>query len=321
MHLAISTFLFLSLLVNVSLSWAYDDNGTNKSNHHPSYLLETHDQLIIVMDDIGHNRSLGEQALNLPSEVALAFLPHAPFSRKLAIKANEQQHDILLHQPMENESGYALGKGALTSDMDVKSLVNTLLTSLDSIPFVTGINNHMGSLLTQNSDAMSVLLETIKSQDLFFIDSVTSAQTVAWKLSETLNIPTLRRHVFLDNDVRTEALQKQWQTAIKHAKDHGLAVLIAHPYPETLAFLPDAIKGLNTRNIQLISPSEHFNNTMWGEFKSTPFKQGLPYSVHASDLQNSRYSLPNDRNLSSKSRDNEDDIIRKKPVELAKNDN
>ncbi len=220
-------------------------------------------QLIIILDDIGNNQTLGQRAVNLPAPVTLAFLPFTPFAARLAERANQQGHGIMLHAPMANESGAKLGPGALTPDMDRIQLQQTLSDSLQAIPHVQGINNHMGSLLTQQPDAMTWVMEVLAEQDLYFVDSLTSPLSVAAENASEAGIPTVSRDVFLDNKRSEESLNKQFNHALSVAKRRGYAVLIGHPYPETLTYLEQRLPTVESEGVELQGVDHYFLRQQW----------------------------------------------------------
>ena len=214
--------------------------------------------LLLIIDDMGNNLALGERALALPQGVNYAFLPHTPQAVPLAHRAHALGQGILLHAPMENTHKLRLGPGGLYPTMDKQALQDSLHQSLAAIPHVQGINNHMGSLLTTETTHMNWVMEVAQQQQLFFVDSLTTAQSVAFQTAQKLGVPSVKRDVFLDNDLSAQALHFQFQRAIQRAKQQGYAVLIAHPYPETLAFLEKALPPLSKHKVQLTTLHDFF---------------------------------------------------------------
>jgi polysaccharide deacetylase 2 family uncharacterized protein YibQ len=223
-------------------------------------------QLVIIIDDIGNNYELGNAMVELEGPLTLAFLPHTPYAKKLANKAYLREKEIILHAPMENTVKAALGLGALTQALTETELKQALRKAIASIPHVQGINNHMGSALTQNKQAMKWVMETLQDEQLYFIDSLTSANSVAYTLAQQQGLPSLKRHVFLDNDTSTAALNKQWQLALRIAEKYGKAVLIAHPYTESHHFLAQKIPQLSNQKIELVHASQLFLQSAWQAF-------------------------------------------------------
>lgn len=223
--------------------------------------------MLLIMDDLGNNGPLGERALQLNGPINFAFLPYTPFASKLAVKAHRLGHGVLLHAPMANQQGRTLGPGGLYSNMPKTEFQQELRLSLASIPQVQGMNNHMGSLLTEQSEPMDWVMEVVQQQGLYFVDSLTSPNSIAFKKAKLSGVPTLQRNVFLDNNTDSAALQKQFSQAISIAKQRGQVVLIAHPYPETLAFLEKQLPLLAQHNVKLRRLDRYFQEQLWQPFR------------------------------------------------------
>lgn len=220
-------------------------------------------ELLIIIDDLGNNRELGQRTLALPGPLTVAVLPHTPYARPLAEQAYALGHGVMLHAPMENGSGVALGPGALHTHMPALELQQSIIDSLHAVPFATGVNNHMGSHFTRHEHAMNAVLEVVQQHGLFFVDSLTHADSVAADLARQHGIPTLVRHVFLDHERSADAIEAQFQRALRHAKQHGYVVLIGHPYPETLDFLEHALPSLTPQGIALSRVDEYLQRQAW----------------------------------------------------------
>lgn len=212
--------------------------------------------IVLIVDDMGNNLELGEQALQLPGPVNYAFLPHRRSSTILAEKAHQLQKEVLLHAPMSNVHNKPLGEGALTAQMDKREFTEVLESSIESVPYVRGVNNHMGSLLTQMPRQMGWLMTTLKQRQLYFIDSRTSAETAAESMANFHQLPNLRRHVFLDNNRDVDAIDAQFEQLLKIASKQKVTVAIGHPYPETLAVLKQKLPSLQLRGYRLALASE-----------------------------------------------------------------
>lgn len=233
----------------------------------------TSPSLIIIIDDIGNNYAKGKSIVDLDARITLAFLPHTPYATQLARDSFRSGKENMLHAPMENDSDAPLGPGALTPDMSADDFRTTLQKDIDAIPHVQGINNHMGSLLTRQSEPMKLVMETLASNQLYFVDSLTTPETVGFSLAQEYRVPALKRDVFLDNELSDDRLAFRWQQAQTIARKRGYAVLIAHPYPETAAFLKREIPLL--QEIKLVTVSDHILSHMWQSFAHSEL---LPYN-------------------------------------------
>ncbi len=209
--------------------------------------------ITLIIDDIGYNLRNGMRAVNLPGAVSFAILPHTPYSQRLAKTAHKQGKTVMLHAPMTNVHHRAPGPGTLTPTMDRATFDQELKKALADIPFVQGVNNHMGSELTQDSVRMQWLMEEVSKRRLFFIDSRTTAKSVAAKTARSNGIPSMSRDVFLDHIRTPEAVNEAFDTLVRHAKRNGHAVGIGHPHSITLEMLEARLPELRAQGIRLIS--------------------------------------------------------------------
>jgi polysaccharide deacetylase 2 family uncharacterized protein YibQ len=213
-------------------------------------------KIALIIDDLGNQQLAGARALQLPGAVTYAFLPQTPYARQLANQAHALNKEIMLHQPMESDLGNPLGNGALTLNMPREQFISTLRRNLASIPYVAGVNNHMGSLLTRDPTAMRWLMSELRTGGYYFIDSRTTDSTVAERVAGKNLVPTDRRHVFLDNKPQQAEIRNQLKKLLRKARSQGRAIGIAHPYPQTLAVLHAELPKLKQQGIELVSVSE-----------------------------------------------------------------
>ena len=212
-------------------------------------------QIAIVIDDIGyHQRDL--ELLTLPGQLSYSILPHTPYSQAFASLASQSNKELLLHVPMQALNGKKLGPGALTLSMSKEQLQQTLGTALASLPQVKGVNNHMGSALTQQSQAMKWTMEVLKKRHLYFLDSRTTDLSQAQNAANFLGVANISRQVFLDNIITPEQLQLRFDELKQQATDHNFAIAIAHPYPDTIDFLREALPQLIDQGFELVPVSQ-----------------------------------------------------------------
>ena len=214
-------------------------------------------QVALIIDDIGYKKT-DHQVLALPSNVTLSVLPFTPLGQKIADKANQQGHEIMLHIPMQSLQGNKLGKGGLNNEMDKAELTGIIEQAMTDFPYAKGLNNHMGSLLTQLPKPMQWTMATLQKHDLFFIDSSTTKYTVTRDIAEQFHIPHIKRHVFLDNHLDQKSLENQFDHLLWLAKRRHKTVAIAHPHKETLRFLIANLDRLEQAGIELVPASQLF---------------------------------------------------------------
>jgi polysaccharide deacetylase 2 family uncharacterized protein YibQ len=197
-------------------------------------------KLVIVIDDLGESLATAKRLAALPFKVTFSVLPHNTKARQVAELARRDGLELLLHLPCEPE-GYPKaansGPGTLRTNMSEAALERALVDNLARLPEVDGVNNHMGSKLTQNAKAMTVVLAHLKGRGKFFLDSLTTPKSCVREVSKKLGMRYYRRHMFLDNSASEHAILLQLRKAESLAKRTGLAVAIGHPYPATLSAL------------------------------------------------------------------------------------
>jgi uncharacterized protein len=161
----------------------------------------------------------------------------------------------MLHLPMQalEDDGRKPEPGVLTLDMTRKQFRSTFEQDIAAVPYVSGLNNHMGSLLTQHPGDMAWLMQEINEHgSLFFVDSRTTKATVARRLAQEYGVPNSERNVFLDNDPDPEAVRGKIGELVAMARRHGTALGIGHPHPATLKVLVDELHALGDRGVRLI---------------------------------------------------------------------
>lgn len=210
-------------------------------------------EIAIIIDDMGGRLEAGQQVTQLPGPVACSFLPYAAYANKLALLAHSRNKEVMLHLPMATVDGHTLDAGGLTLDMTEQELVTTLQANIARVPHVSGINNHMGSLLTQHPGHMLWLMRAMRNdQHWFFVDSRTTKFTVARQLAYENAVPSVSRDVFLDDDPSPEAVQREFLRLIELARRNGSALGIGHPHPSTLEVLQRELTRLPEYGVTLV---------------------------------------------------------------------
>jgi len=211
--------------------------------------------IAIIIDDMGHNLEEGERLAALEQPLTLAFLPWRRHTLRLARLAHSRNKEIMLHAPMANTHNFDLGPGGLTADMDEQTMTLTLRRALQSIPYVQGVNNHMGSLLTQQLRAMDWVMKELNRYPIYFVDSRTIASSVAGDVARAYSIPSVTRDVFLDHEQTEEFVHRQFRLLIKRARENGTAVAIGHPHKVTVDYLEKHLPLLDQEGIAIATIS------------------------------------------------------------------
>ena len=214
-------------------------------------------RIAFIIDDMGFDLKFARSVMKMEIPISLSVLPFAPYAVDIASAAIEDRSELLLHLPMEPKDfpGVDPGPGALLSSMrddEIRRITNGFI---QNVPGIKGVNNHMGSSFTEDRGKMAIVLAELKRQDLFFIDSRTSSQTVGAELAKKMGIPAAQRSVFLDNDITPTAIKYQLERLLGMARHSGKAIGIGHPHEETLKILNEYADKLQAE-FEVVNVSE-----------------------------------------------------------------
>lgn len=205
-------------------------------------------RLTIVIDDLGQNLTRDRQVLALPAPVVLAIIPETQHAAELAAEAHRAGRTVLLHLPMDP----AGGPYAWHPEMASAERLQRLDRALERVPEANGVNNHEGSRMTADRPAMAELMQVLQERHLLFLDSRTSAATVAAAEAQKIGLASASRDVFLDNEATPAAVAAQLAEGVRLAQRQGSAVLIGHPHPATLAVLAQQLPALKAQGVEII---------------------------------------------------------------------
>lgn len=203
--------------------------------------------LSLVIDDLGYSLDNGIAAIDLEGTHTYAILPDTIYGRRLAERAHERGKEVILHLPMQSiNSASSREPHALNEAMDEDELTGKVHQLLRDVPFIRGVNNHMGSHLTEFDFFMRPVMDSIRgyNPNLYFLDSRTSPRSVALAEAREAGLRSISRDVFLDNETNPESIRLQIHIWLAQARDRGSAIAIGHPYANTIeqlrAQLPEA---------------------------------------------------------------------------------
>lgn len=244
-------------------------------------------RISIIIDNLGYQKQAGLEVARLPGPVGCSILPHTEFSVLLAKECHAQGKPVILNTPMEPVGHLKLGKGGLYAGMTQEKFLATLNDDLQAVPYIEGMDNHMGSLLTTSTQEMTWLMQAIQPHDLFFLDNRTARHSVIERVADANNVPVAGRDIFLD-DVRTpDAIHRQFAEMLRIAKRYGSVVAVAHPNPVTIHFLQEALPGLQQQGYELVP----VNALLKGNTDRNNVVAGNPPATHKLHAEVNRNSV------------------------------
>jgi len=163
----------------------------------------------------------------------------------------------MVHMPMEPLNGNLdAGPHVLMTSQSEEDMLDTLDWGLTQFEGYDGINNHMGSRITADKEAMDKVMAVLKEKGLFFVDSRTINSSVAAQSARDAGIPYAVRDIFLDHEVTPEFIQNALKKLEDKASARGYAIAIAHPHKETIDALKDWIPSLEEKGLTLVPVNE-----------------------------------------------------------------
>ena len=195
-------------------------------------------KLIFVFDDAGHNLEQLQYFLDLPFPCTIAVLPKLPNSRETARRIRAAGKELILHQPMQAVNpNVDPGEGAVKPGMNREEIKKIVASNVEEIGPIAGMNNHEGSLITSDEEAMEAVLELCREKNIYFLDSRTSSKSVVPQVAKKLNMSIWERAVFLDNKRDKTYMKKQIIDGLEIASQRGEAIMIGHVFTVDLAIL------------------------------------------------------------------------------------
>jgi uncharacterized protein len=214
-------------------------------------------RLAILMDDLGNDRGAADAIFALQVPVTLSVLPYRPHSQEIAREARRHGCDVMLHLPMKSVGNETAEQQELRPGLSRDEVEQIVTKMLEAIPEANGVNNHQGSQATSNGQLMNELMPVLKAAGVFYVDSRTTAATVAYDTAKRAGVKTAYRNVpFLDDVQNKAAVKRQLQLAIHGAKAKGEAIAIGHPHAETLEALRDMLPEARKQGVHLVFVSD-----------------------------------------------------------------
>lgn len=213
-------------------------------------------RLALVIDDCGLTMEGIAELLTLDQPITFAVLPYHRYSAAIARQAVEQGKQVILHLPLESVGGEHAEPATITTAMTQEQIKSATREAVAAVPQIIGVNNHQGSKVTADGRVITAVLTILQEQDLFFLDSRTSAGSVAYRSAKNLGMRAVENDHFIDNSSDVEAIKRELRTAARLALSQGEAVAIGHIRPHTVSAIRDMVPELESMGVQFVFVSE-----------------------------------------------------------------
>ncbi|MEN7972631.1 MAG: divergent polysaccharide deacetylase family protein [Verrucomicrobiota bacterium] len=216
-------------------------------------------QIFLVIDDAGLDMAEARQFLDIPIPMTIAALPHLKETKRFcaAIRRHPEK-ELILHQPMEAYNRDSnTGLGAIRSSTNPKNVAKILDSNMASVRGAVGMNNHMGSRITENEQLMAEVLRYCRAHGLYFLDSKTAYNSIVPRVAQRERVHLEERHVFLDVQHDRETIRRAWGSTVTKARENGYVISIGHIWSkETATAIRDSYQTLQNQGYTFHKLSE-----------------------------------------------------------------
>jgi len=211
----------------------------------------------IIVDDMGYSMKAIQDVCDMNLPLTVAVIPHSPLAKQTAEIARRNSLEIILHLPLESVNGSSENemKGIVLANMSSDEILSTLEDNLAQVPYIKGVNNHMGSKVTKNRRVMRLILQRLKKDNLYFVDSLTTGDSVAYSLAQRMGLPTAEREIFLDGELNEQYITRQLEDLFRSARKNGTSVGICHPNTLTIQTLKKILPRMQKYQCELVPAS------------------------------------------------------------------
>lgn len=214
----------------------------------------------IIIDDIGYNLAKTKRIAALPARITGSIIPLTPWARDSAKILARNGKEVFLHIPMQSSAKqmrdvpeYSM---AIRLETTPEQAADYIEKSINSVPYLAGVNNHEGSIATENRALMDAIMPPIKRHNLVFIDSWTSAKSLAGKAAKSAGLRWGKRAIFLDIPAGKEEAVKAFGKMMAIARRKGEVIAIGHPHDATLEVLEEEIPVALAEGIVFVGASQ-----------------------------------------------------------------
>ncbi|MEW6680971.1 MAG: divergent polysaccharide deacetylase family protein [bacterium] len=218
-------------------------------------------KIAIILDDAGY--SLSKDAISLIKQgypITVSIIPHLSFSKETAELVHNNGGEVMVHLPME-AINKKKEKKEISTKMSPDEIKKITKEAIEGIPYCVGLNNHRGSKATANKEIMEPVLEIVKEKNLYFVDSLTTSKSIAYKLAKDMGILAGKREIFIDNNNSPNSVLSYLSLLIEVARNKGSAIGIGHISKRaTISVLLEKIPEFQKNGIELVPASELLKN-------------------------------------------------------------
>ncbi|MCL2063144.1 MAG: divergent polysaccharide deacetylase family protein [Candidatus Cloacimonetes bacterium] len=214
-------------------------------------------KILIIIDDFGGiGNSLFQRFNSLDREIAFAVLPGLRFSQDHQERAVAAGREVIIHIPMEPEGRERQEPNTILTSMNDFQIRNQIDSWIVELPLAIGVNNHMGSKATQDDRVLEAIMQSLRPNNMFFIDSFTTGRSRVTQVAQRSSVKTATRDIFLDVPDSSLTVARDKINEIKRIRNQEVIIVITHCHNDMkYRQLVHFVDRLKEEGFQLIPPS------------------------------------------------------------------
>lgn len=213
-------------------------------------------RIAVVVRGLGLSSAATEAAIErLPGAISLSFTPYARRAPEWSQRARAGGHEVLVDLPMEPRDFPARDPGprALMVEDAKRTNLERLDWALSRGREIVGGVARMGSRFLASERAVAPILRELRARGLMFVDNGTAQVPAALRIARRIDLPhAVNDRTLDDGQVSRPAVQARLVEIERIARQDGLAVALAHPYPVVIDLLAAWSQNVEERGFALV---------------------------------------------------------------------
>jgi uncharacterized protein len=205
-------------------------------------------RVALLLRGIGRNDQDAADAIgSLPSAVSLGFWPYAQSGQRLASRAREKGHEVIVQVPLEpaDYPASSAGPDTLLTTAAPEQNAERLQAVLKRFEGHSGVTNLMGGKMLHAKGPLKIVMEDIKARGLLYVGESNNSHGTAREVAKEINLRFGAADVLIDAQPAPEAIDKALARLVSIARQRGSAIGIGsanvvtvqqvHEWSDTLA--------------------------------------------------------------------------------------
>jgi polysaccharide deacetylase 2 family uncharacterized protein YibQ len=212
-------------------------------------------RIAIVVTGLGISALGTNDALaKLPGPVTFGFAPYGADLDRLAARARDGGHEVLLQVPMEpfDYPDNDPGPQTLLTSLNPSQNIERLHWLMSRLQGYVGIANFMGGRFTASEAALVPVLREAAKRGLIYVEDGSSPRSLAGQIAGANNLSYAKADLTVDAVPAAGEIDRALARLEKTARDRGFAVGMVNALPASIERIAIWAKATEGRGILLV---------------------------------------------------------------------